>query len=113
VGRAFARLITASRGPSVGRYNIPFTTNGSAQPKASVRNVVAAPRVVGSSGRTFMYEALVVKDSWGGFANYPAENDGALVHARQGQAGLLDEVRGDDGYQADAHVEGAEHLVGL
>ena len=31
---------------------ILFATNGSAQPKASARNEVAAPRVVGSSGRT-------------------------------------------------------------
>ncbi len=31
---------------------ISFATNGSAQPKASARNEVAAPRVAGSSGRT-------------------------------------------------------------
>ncbi len=54
---------------------------------------------------------LAVDDAGGGFADDAAEDDGALVHAGEGEAGFFDEVGGDDGDQADAHVEGAEHLV--
>ena len=42
---------------------------------------------------------------------HAAEDDGALVHAGEGEARFLEQVGGDDGDQADAHVEGAEHLV--
>jgi hypothetical protein len=41
-------LIGGSRGPPVGRQENKFATNGSAQPKASARNEVAAPSVVGT-----------------------------------------------------------------
>ena len=52
VGRAFARLITASRGPSVGRQGDFARDQRERRPKASVRNGVAALRVAGPPGRT-------------------------------------------------------------
>ena len=58
VKRAFARLVTASRGPSVGRQRNLLATNGSAEPQASARNEVAAPRAAGPSGRTVSKHGL-------------------------------------------------------
>jgi len=57
--------------------------------------------------------ALAVGDAGAGFAVDAADDDGAFIHAGQGEAGLLEQVGGDDGDHADAHVEGAEHLVGF
>jgi len=50
-GRSHAFLLLRLDLPLVGR-KIWFATNGSAQPKASARNEVAAPRAAGPSGRT-------------------------------------------------------------
>ena len=47
-GRSHAFLLLRVDLPLVGR-KISFATNGSAPPKASARNEVAAPRVVGTS----------------------------------------------------------------
>jgi hypothetical protein len=53
VGRSHAFLRRRVGLPLVD-YKMYLATNGSAQPKASARNEVAAPRVVGSYGRTSM-----------------------------------------------------------
>ena len=56
-GRSHALLQLRKGRPVVGNKN-SFATNGSAQPKASARNEVAAPRVAGPSGRTVIEIAL-------------------------------------------------------
>ena len=42
-----------------------------------------------------------------------AYDEGALVHAGKSEAGLFEEVGGDDGDEADAHVEGAHHFFAV
>ena len=56
---------------------------------------------------------LGVDDAGWGLADDAAKDDGALVHTGEGEACLFEQVGGNDGDQADAHVEGAEHLVGV
>ena len=56
---------------------------------------------------------LGVDDSGRGFADDAADDYGAFVHAGEGEAGFLEQVGGNDRDQADAHIEGAEHLVGV
>jgi hypothetical protein len=55
-GRSHAFLLLRLGLPLVGN-KLSLATNGSPQPKASARNEVAAPRVVGSSGRTVIKHA--------------------------------------------------------
>jgi hypothetical protein len=57
--------------------------------------------------------SLDVGDAGGGFAEDAADVHGALVHAGEGEACLLEEVGWDEGDEADAHVEGAEHFGGV
>jgi hypothetical protein len=54
---------------------------------------------------------LAVEDAGRGLADHAAEDDGALVHAGEREACLLEQVGGNDCDQADAHVEGTKHLV--
>jgi hypothetical protein len=56
-GRSHALLLLRVGLPLVGNET-SLATNGSAQPKASARNEVAAPRVAGPSGRTVTQQIL-------------------------------------------------------